>query len=125
MICAILSHVEADIWVSVENRIDSISSHANYSLVVPEAKHIIGLSNPVFHDGRFSFIFATELGIRGPSIYKIGETTTALLTSTKDSMGDDMPSYFEDIMELLELLVLLVWLAQELLLAMVVLLMER
>jgi len=97
MIYVILSHVEADIWVSVENRIDSISSHANYSLVVPEAKHIIGLSNPVFHDGRFSFIFATELGIRGPSIYKIGKTTTALLTSTKDSMGDDMPSYFEDI----------------------------
>ena len=76
-----------DIWVSVENRIDSISSHANYSLVVPEAKHIIGLSNPVFHDGRFSFIFATELGIRGPSIYKIGETTTALLTSTKGRNG--------------------------------------
>jgi len=97
LLYAFLAHVEADIWVSVENRIDSISSSANYSVVVPEAKHIIGLSNPVFHHGKFSSIFATELGIRGPSIYKIGKSATALLTSTKDSMGDDMPSYFEDI----------------------------
>jgi len=84
-----------DIWVSVENRIDSFAPSRNSSLVVPDAKHVIGLSNPVFHADKFSTVFATELGARGPSVYQIGRTTSLLLSGS--SGRDDMPSYFEDI----------------------------
>jgi len=87
--------LSADVWVSVENRIDSFSQAGNYSLLVPGAKHIIGLSNPVTNNNGVSTIFATELGVRGPSVYQIGKTTTMLLSGTSGS--DEMPSYFEDI----------------------------
>lgn len=98
-IVCVMAAVEAntdDVWISVEDRVDSFSNSGNYSVVVPGAKHIIGLSNPVFHNNEFSAIFATELGVRGPSVYKIGKTDQVLLADSAAGT-DEMPSYFEGI----------------------------
>jgi len=67
------------VWVAVENRIDSFSSTVNNSLNVPTGKHIIGLSNPAFQHDQFSYIFATELGVRGPAVYQISKHEQTLL----------------------------------------------
>ena len=114
-----LIDIFTDVWISVEDRVDSFSNSGNYSVVVPGAKHIIGLSNPVFHNNEFSAIFATELGVRGPSVYKIGKTDQVLLADSAGNFKtvwdfnirvkniftynsllagtDEMPSYFEGI----------------------------
>jgi len=67
------------VWVAVENRIDSFSPTVNNSLNVPTGKHIIGLSNPAFQHDQFSYIFATELGVRGPAVYQISKHEQTLL----------------------------------------------
>eukprot|EP00092_Neocalanus_flemingeri_P024701 GFUD01026790.1.p1 GENE.GFUD01026790.1~~GFUD01026790.1.p1 ORF type:complete len:549 (+),score=105.74 GFUD01026790.1:228-1874(+) len=86
------------VLISVENRIETFSEAGNSSLVVTGAKHIIGLSNPVYTNNEFSSIFATELGTRGPSVYQISKDSQVLLADPAAlAATSELPSYFEAI----------------------------
>lgn len=95
----VLVHMlSAGVLISVENRIETFSEAGNSSLVVTGAKHIIGLSNPVYTNNEFSSIFATELGTRGPSVYQISKDAQVLLADPAAlAATPELPSYFEAI----------------------------
>jgi len=95
MICWVVgSQIDEEVWISVENRIEAFSEAKNYSLEVPSVKHFIGLSNPLYNGDQMSAIFATELGVRGPSLYKLDKNSQTLLSTP---MGSQMPLFFEDV----------------------------
>jgi len=85
-----------DVLIAVENKIETFSTLKNFSVHVEEAKHIIGLSNPIFMNNEPAGFFATELGVRGPSILKINGTHKSVIADTSGLTGD-VPSYFEDV----------------------------
>ena len=68
--------------IAVENKIETFSTLKNFSVHVEEAKHIIGLSNPIFMNNEPAGFFATELGVRGPSILKINGTHKSVIADT-------------------------------------------
>ena len=72
---ALLTLVRAQyhgLLVAVEDRIESISPLSNSTNILPGAKNVFALSSPVYtEDGSFAFLFATELGCKGPSVYRV------------------------------------------------------
>ena len=58
--------------VAVDDRIESISPLRNSTNLLPGAKNVFALSSPTYtEDANFAFLFATELGGKGPSVYRV------------------------------------------------------
>ena len=58
--------------VAVEDRIESISPLRNSTNILPGARNVFALSSPIYtEDAKFAFLFATELGSKGPLVYRV------------------------------------------------------
>ena len=58
--------------VAVDDRIESISPLSNSTNLLPGARNVFALSSPAYtEDDNFAFLFATELGRKGPSVYRV------------------------------------------------------
>ena len=65
----------------MENRISIISPSGNSSIDLTGSKHVLGLSSPVWGAGQGAgqpAVFATELGSRGPALYRLGGAAVEL-----------------------------------------------
>lgn len=99
---ALLLLAQADyqgLLVAVQDRIESISAKANTSNTLHAARTVLALSSPVFsgqQSHKFAFMFATELGCRGPSVYRIegsGQAHSVLLSP--EDVNSNSLLYFE------------------------------
>ena len=58
--------------VAVDDRIESISPLSNSTNILPGARNVFALTSPSYtEDANFAFLFATELGCNGPSVYRV------------------------------------------------------
>ena len=58
--------------VAVDDRIESISPLNNSTNLLPGARNVFALTSPTYtEDANFAFLFATELGSNGPSVYRV------------------------------------------------------
>ena len=59
--------------MAVEDRIESISPESNSTNLIPGAGTVFALSSPVYteKEDSLAFLFATELGPKGPSVYRL------------------------------------------------------
>ena len=68
--------------VAVEDRIESISPQSNSTNLIPGAGTVFALSSPVgvpTEEDSLAFLFATDLGPKGPAVYRLESDGHTLL----------------------------------------------
>ena len=59
-------------WLAFDNKILSLSKNGNETMTIEDGRHVLGLSNHVLDVSNQAWsVFITELGISGPSVYRI------------------------------------------------------
>jgi len=67
-----LAECQHKLWLAFDNKILSLSKNGNETMTIEDGRHVLGLSNHVLDVSNQAWsVFITELGISGPSVYRI------------------------------------------------------
>ena len=97
-------------WLAFDNKILSLSKNGNETMTIEDGRHVLGLSNHVLDVSNQAWsVFITELGISGPSVYRISGKNNNFRCSCQSIQGIKRMRYFTNHVCALCITIIMTW----------------